>query len=43
MDFPEVTYALSRIGRPEIGGDPEPVNNIEIYIGLKPEREWDEC
>ena len=40
MDFPEVTYALSRIGRPEIGGDPEPVNNIEIYIGLKPVREW---
>jgi cobalt-zinc-cadmium resistance protein CzcA len=40
MDFPEVTYALSRIGRPEIGGDPEPVNNIEIYIGLKPIPEW---
>ncbi len=38
--FPEVTYALSRIGRPEIGGDPEPVNNIEIYIGLKPVSEW---
>ena len=40
MDFPEVRYALSRIGRPEIGGDPEPVNNIEIYIGLKPVSEW---
>lgn len=40
MDFPEVTYALSRIGRAEIGGDPEPVNNIEIYIGLKPVAEW---
>ena len=40
MDFPEVTYALSRIGRAEIGGDPEPVNNIEIYIGLKPVPEW---
>lgn len=40
MAFPEVTYALSRIGRPEIGGDPEPVNNIEIYIGLKPVSEW---
>nr|WP_252971316.1 efflux RND transporter permease subunit [Marinobacter sp. DS40M8] len=32
MEFPEVTYALSRAGRAEIGGDPEPVNNIEIYI-----------
>ncbi|MEH6548386.1 MAG: CusA/CzcA family heavy metal efflux RND transporter [Pseudomonadales bacterium] len=40
MAFPEVTYALSRMGRAEIGGDPEPVNNIEIYIGLKPVDEW---
>ena len=40
LEFPEVTYALSRIGRAEIGGDPEPVNNIEIYIGLKPVPEW---
>lgn len=40
MEFPEVTYALSRIGRAEIGGDPEPVNNIEIYIGLRPVAEW---
>ncbi|MBV1920784.1 MAG: efflux RND transporter permease subunit, partial [Pseudomonadales bacterium] len=40
LEFPEVTYALSRIGRPEIGGDPEPVNNIEIYIGLLPVSEW---
>lgn len=40
LAFPEVTYALSRIGRAEIGGDPEPVSNIEIYIGLKPLAEW---
>ena len=40
MAFPEVEYTLSRIGRAEIGGDPEPVNNIEIYIGLKPAAEW---
>ncbi|WP_018692915.1 efflux RND transporter permease subunit [Algicola sagamiensis] len=40
MQFPEVTYALSRIGRAEIGGDPEPISNIEIYIGLKPVSEW---
>jgi cobalt-zinc-cadmium resistance protein CzcA len=40
LSFPEVTYALSRIGRAEIGGDPEPVSNIEIYIGLKPVNEW---
>jgi len=35
-----VTYAFSRIGRPELGGDPEPVSNIEIYVGLKPVNEW---
>ncbi|GIU06408.1 MULTISPECIES: efflux RND transporter permease subunit [unclassified Shewanella] len=40
LDFPEVDYALSRIGAAELGGDPEPVNNIEIYIGLKPVDEW---
>jgi cobalt-zinc-cadmium resistance protein CzcA len=40
LEFPEVNYAFSRIGRAEIGGDPEPVNNIEIYIGLKPTNEW---
>lgn len=40
MTFPEVTYASSRIGRPELGGDPEPVSNIEIYVGLKPINEW---
>ncbi len=40
MTFPEVLYVSSRIGRAEIGGDPEPVSNVEIYIGLKPVNEW---
>jgi cobalt-zinc-cadmium resistance protein CzcA len=40
MRFPEVTYALSRIGRAELGGDPEPASNVEIFAGLKPESEW---
>jgi len=40
MTFPEVDYATSRVGRAEIGGDPEPVSNIEIYVGLKPVHEW---
>lgn len=40
MEFPEVTYASSRIGRPELGGDPEPVSNIELVIGLKPISQW---
>ncbi|MCE9687661.1 CusA/CzcA family heavy metal efflux RND transporter [Shewanella sp. AS16] len=40
LEFPEVEYALSRIGAPELGGDPEPVSNIEIYLGLKPLADW---
>ena len=40
MQFPEVLYASSRAGRAEVGGDPEPVSNIEIFIGLKPVKEW---
>jgi len=40
LEFPEVLYASSRVGRPELGGDPEPVSNVEIYVGLKPVSEW---
>lgn len=40
MTFPEVKYATSRIGRAEIGGDPEPVSNVEIYVGMKPVDQW---
>jgi len=40
MTFPEVSYASSRIGRAEVGGDPEPVSNIEIFVGLAPIAEW---
>tara|TARA_R110002111_G_scaffold148251_4_gene215380 strand:+ start:49 stop:2325 length:2277 start_codon:yes stop_codon:yes gene_type:complete len=40
MTFPEVEYATSRVGRAEIGGDPEPVSNVEIYAGMRPVGEW---
>lgn len=40
MQFPEVTYAFSHVGRPELGGDPEPVSNNEIWVGLKPIDQW---
>jgi len=40
MTFPEVLYVSSRAGRAEIGGDPEPVSNVEIFVGLKPVNEW---
>ncbi len=35
LQYPEVSYALSRIGRAELGGDPEPVSNNEIYVGMR--------
>jgi len=40
MSFPEVLYTFSRVGRAEIGGDPEPVSNVEIFVGLKPVSQW---
>ena len=38
--FPEVGDVVSKIGRAEAGGDPEPVNNIEAIVTLRPEKEW---
>ncbi|NUR33901.1 MAG: efflux RND transporter permease subunit [Gemmatimonadaceae bacterium] len=38
--FPEIDAVVSKIGRAEAGGDPEPVNNIEAIVTLKPENEW---
>ncbi|EAU55153.1 Heavy metal efflux pump CzcA [Mariprofundus ferrooxydans PV-1] len=40
QNFPEITYVSARTGRAEIGGDPEPVSNVEIFVGLKPASEW---
>ncbi len=40
MTFPEVLYVSSRVGRAEIGGDPEPVSNVEIFVGMKAINEW---
>jgi cobalt-zinc-cadmium resistance protein CzcA len=37
--FPEVADVVSKIGRAESGGDPEPVNNIEAIVTLKPGKE----
>ncbi len=38
--FPEVVDVVSKIGRAEAGGDPEPVNNIEALVTLKPAGKW---
>jgi cobalt-zinc-cadmium resistance protein CzcA len=37
---PEVTELLSQLGRPEDGTDPTLPNNFEVFIKLKPLREW---
>lgn len=39
-NFPEATYVSARTGRSEIGGDPEPVSNVELFVGLLPVKEW---
>ena len=40
LTFPEVIHVSSRVGRPEIGGDPEPVSNVEMFVALKPVSDW---
>ncbi|MGM0577757.1 MAG: efflux RND transporter permease subunit, partial [Myxococcota bacterium] len=39
--FPEVTGTWARVGRAEVGGDPEPVNVVATTVGLKPLDEWE--
>ena len=39
-EFDEVEETVSRIGRPEAGSHPHPVNTAEIHLELKPEKEW---
>jgi cobalt-zinc-cadmium resistance protein CzcA len=36
VEFPEVEETVSRIGRPEAGSHPHPVNYAEIHIAIKP-------
>jgi cobalt-zinc-cadmium resistance protein CzcA len=38
--FPEVETVVAKIGRAELGGDPESVSNDEIYVRLKPKGQW---
>ncbi|MFA9460274.1 efflux RND transporter permease subunit [Thiohalorhabdus sp. Cl-TMA] len=38
--FPEVTGTYSRVGRPEVGGEPTPVNGIHTVVTLKPLSAW---
>jgi cobalt-zinc-cadmium resistance protein CzcA len=40
LEFPEVETVVAKIGRADLGGDPESVSNDEIYVRLKPKAQW---
>lgn len=40
LTFPEVTQVVSRVGRGEVGAHADPVNSAEMYVSLKPKKEW---
>jgi cobalt-zinc-cadmium resistance protein CzcA len=37
---PEVDTVISKSGRPEDGTDPKPINMAEVYVRLKPQKQW---
>ena len=39
-EFPEVETVVAKIGRAELGGDPESVSNDEMYVRLRPKDRW---
>ncbi len=40
LKFPEVTRVVSRVGRGEVGAHADPINSAEMYVNLKPKKEW---
>jgi cobalt-zinc-cadmium resistance protein CzcA len=38
--FPEVVDIVTKVGRAEAGGDPEPVNKVEAIVTLQPLERW---
>lgn len=40
LNIPEVREVVTRIGRGEVGAHSDPINSAEIYVLLKPEKEW---
>jgi len=40
LKVPEVSTVVSKAGRPEDGTDPKPINMAEIFVDLKPQRDW---
>jgi cobalt-zinc-cadmium resistance protein CzcA len=39
-DLPEVTELLTQLGRPEDGTDPTLPSNLEVFVKLKPMKQW---
>jgi cobalt-zinc-cadmium resistance protein CzcA len=39
-DLPEVVELLSQLGRPEDGTDPTLPSNLEVFVKLRPMKEW---
>ena len=39
-EYPEVTFAVSQVGTPDDGTDPNNYSNIELFIDLKPKDDW---
>jgi cobalt-zinc-cadmium resistance protein CzcA len=40
--YPEFSAVLVQTGRPDDGTDPGGFNNVEVFVPLKPERDWPE-
>ncbi len=40
MEYDEIEQTIAKIGRPEAGSHPHPVNFANIQLTLKPEEEW---
>ncbi|MBS1258557.1 MAG: Cobalt-zinc-cadmium resistance protein CzcA [Candidatus Scalindua arabica] len=40
LNIPEVREVVTRIGRGEVGAHSDPINSAEIYVLLKPKKEW---
>lgn len=40
LKVPEVSAAISRIGRGEVGAHADPVNSAEMYVILEPKEKW---
>ncbi|MFC3908260.1 efflux RND transporter permease subunit [Legionella dresdenensis] len=40
LEYPEVSYVVTQLGRSDAGTDPWTPSHIEVPVGLKPYKEW---